>query len=73
MAPVTFGHGAIILDEAATKRVGRFVKRVGIRRACDRLRIGEETLRAARDFGRMKSTTASRLLEALAREEAVAS
>jgi hypothetical protein len=62
-----------ILTEAETARVLRFIVRTGnINRARKRLGIGEQTLDAARDCGRMQVVTRARLIAALDREEAVA-
>lgn len=64
------GRG-IILDDASTARVRAFSAVVGIRKAAQRLRVGEDTIYAARGRSRIQATTAARLLEALEREEAV--
>lgn len=62
----------ITLSEEETARVRRFVIACGaVGVAKKRLGIGDSTLEAARDFGRMQRTTRVRLLEALAREEGV--
>ncbi len=58
------------LTETETARVKRFIVRTGnIGRARARLGIGEQTLDAARDCGRMQIATRERLLRALDREE----
>ncbi len=64
----------VILSEAETSRVNRFIVSVGtLGGARRRLGVGEDSLDAARYFGRMESKTRERLLAALDREEAVAS
>lgn len=61
----------VVLSEAETARVRRFVKSCTSRdEARRRLGVGGDVMDAAREFGRMQSATRMRLLEALAREEA---
>jgi hypothetical protein len=61
----------VILSDAETERVRRFIKKAGtIRGATVRLKLGDATIEAARDYGRMMRSTRVRLLEALDREEA---
>jgi hypothetical protein len=50
-------------------RVQRYISRVGMRTAVERLRVGQITLEAARAMGRMQNKTRDRILEALAKEE----
>ena len=60
----------IALSEAESVRVRRFVARVGnLETARRRLGIGDQTMEAARDCGRMQRSTRARLLAALEREE----
>lgn len=60
----------VLLSEADSARVKRLIVREGsIARARDLLGIGDSTMAAARDCGRMLRDTRERLLEALAREE----
>ena len=70
--PRPFQARMVILTDAETARLNHFVIRVGhLGRATERLGISAHTFDAARGFGRMQSTTRERVLEALAREEAV--
>ncbi len=72
-SPRYVGPNICTLTEAETARVNRFIARVGsINRARKRLAIGEQTLDAARDCGRMQKVTRARLFAALDREEAIA-
>jgi hypothetical protein len=59
-----------MLDGPTTERVQRFVQRVGVMKARERLQVGNATLDAARELGRITPAAARRLLAALEREEA---
>jgi hypothetical protein len=61
----------VVLERDVITRVRLFVGRVGVIKARERLRVGADTLDAARDAGSIQASTAARLLEALEREEAV--
>lgn len=62
----------VILSDEETVRVRAFIKRCGfLYVAKARLGVADSTMEAARDFGRMQRITRERLLEALAREEAL--
>ncbi|MDX6480326.1 MAG: hypothetical protein QOG85_836 [Gaiellaceae bacterium] len=63
------GRGGM-LDGPTTERVQRFVQRVGVMKARERLQVGNATLDAARELGRITPAAARRLLAALEREEA---
>lgn len=70
--PQTLRPNMVILTESETARVKRFLVRVGrVGLAMARLGISEQTFDAARGYGRMQNTTRERVLEALAREEAL--
>ncbi len=60
----------VILSDAETLRVRRFVARLsGYRAAMKRLGVSAVTLESARDYGRLQPSTRDKLLEALNREE----
>ena len=60
-----------VLSDEETRRVRRFVARVGVVHAASRaLGVSIDVLAAARGFGRMQRTTRDRILSALEREEA---
>ena len=62
------GHGAMV-DTSSAERVRAFVASVGLVKACQRLHVSDETLRAACSGGRLKPATVSRLLAAIEREQ----
>jgi hypothetical protein len=60
----------VILTEQETARLHRFIRRVGaVGRAMKLLGLGEYTFDAARGYGRMRSATRERVLDALTRAE----
>lgn len=67
--PILLRRNSMILDEPTTLRVRRFIARVGVRAAQDRLGISVHTLYQVRDFGRVTKDTADRVLASLSREE----
>jgi hypothetical protein len=62
-------HGTNVERDLAL-RVSKFVERVGVIRARERLHVSAETLDAAREHGMLRPITKARLAESLAREEA---
>lgn len=66
---LTGGQGATYVSPELARRVQRFCAQVPIRRAVELLRIGEVSLVAARDGGRLRPDTIARILEGLEREE----
>lgn len=67
------GHRSTILSEEQTDRVQRYVAKVGLKKAIDRLGVSAATLDNARFRGRMMTETVERVLASLEREERVAS
>lgn len=63
--------GGVLVGAELAARVRRFCARVGYRHAPKRLGIGDGTLEAAREGGRMQPATRVRLVAALEREEAL--
>ena len=64
--------GITVFTFEESRRVDRFIMTVpNLRVARARLGIGEHTLDAARDQGRMQAATKAKVLAALDREEAV--
>lgn len=60
----------VILSDEETRRVRRFVARIGhVGNAARALGVGDTTLTAARGYGRMQVRTRAKLLDALTREE----
>jgi hypothetical protein len=58
-----------VMSYADSRRVDRFVQRVGVRQAALTLGVGEATLAAACEQGRMMKKTRDRILAAIERAE----
>lgn len=67
-----FACSVVVTREEST-RIRAFILRVGFGVAAKCLRVGADTLEAARDRGTMRAATHARIFEALAREEAALS
>lgn len=70
--PTQLRKCAVVVSYEDSRRVDAFVQRVGFRAAVRLLGVGESTLRAGMDQGRMLQATHGRLFAALEREERAA-
>lgn len=71
--PKQYPPNLVVFTREESLRVERYIARVGLGNAAKLLHVGEVTLDAARDQGRLQRKTHDRLFEALEREELKAS
>lgn len=71
--PQQLRKAVVVVSREDSLRLDRFVQRVGLAKAANRLGMGLSTVVAGIDQGRMLAATRDRMFEALDREEAQAS